>query len=1004
MGTQTTGNGNSYSCTLPSLPLGIYTLTCTAVDAQGAQTTSFPVNVVLSNNGLVGWWKFDEDSGSTSADSSGIGDNLTLNGTSWTSGKFGSALSFNGSASATGQSRSVGGFVPRNTLTASAWVQSSASTWSGGLFVYQSENYYLGPTVGGGTTGVRFGIYVWGSFGATEVDYTPAAGFNITAWHHYAGSYDGTNLNLYIDGALVAQKALSLAVLSDNVNGIQIGCQDMIPGDTNTSFNGTIDSVRLYNYALSAAQIDALATATTDTGAAPTTSITSPSNNTIIAGNFTIAATATDTESAISEVQFYANSTLLGTVTSSPYSYTWSNPTPGAYMLTTIAYSNGLCVMSAPIGITVLGPPQSPWSTSDIGAVGIPGNAGESTDGTVFEVTGSGAGFTDPNDAFRYLYQQVSGNCTVIAYVESFPYDGYDSWAAAGVEMRATLNANSAHAFIGQNPITYVESFTRTTTGGSTTNTLNHTGACWVEVVRSGSNITCNFSTDGVTWTQSGSTVSIPMTDPIYVGLAVTSTDNSYLCTGTFDNVGVTTGSSQCATPTFNPVAGTYGTTQSVTISTTTGGASINYTTNGITPSSTLGTVYSSPVAISANTTLQAIAYESGYSNSSVASGVYTIQCATPSYSPAAGTYASTQSVTISTSTSGATIRYTTNGTTPSSTVGTVYSSAVSISATCTLQAIAYESGLSNSNVASGVYTITGTCATPTFNPAAGTYGAAQSVTISTTTGGASIRYTTNGTTPNSTVGTVYSSAVSITANTTLQAIAYETGYTNSSVASGVYTIQCAAPTFNPAAGAYGPAQSVTISTTTGGASIRYTTNGTTPSSTVGTVYSSPVSISATSTLEAIAYETGLTNSTVITGVYTINGACATPTFNPAAGTFTTSTSVTISTTTGGATIRYTTNGTTPSSTVGTVYSSAVSITATSTLQAIAYETGYSNSSVASGVYTIQCATPTFNPTAGTFTTSRPSPSRPPPVAQASATPPTAPHRARRWARCTAAR
>ena len=73
----------------------------------------------------------------------------------------------------------------------------------------------------------------------------------------------------------------------------------------------------------------------------------------------------------------------------------------------------------------------------------------------------------------------------------------------------------------------------------------------------------------------------------------------------------------------------------------------------------------------------------------------------------------------------------------------------------------------------------------------------------------------------------------------------------------GVYTIQCAAPTFNPAAGTYGPAQSVTISTTTSGATINYTTNGTTPSSTVGTVYSSPVTISATCTLQAIAYETG---------------------------------------------------------------------------------------------------------------------------------------------------
>ena len=53
----------------------------------------------------------------------------------------------------------------------------------------------------------------------------------------------------------------------------------------------------------------------------------------------------------------------------------------------------------------------------------------------------------------------------------------------------------------------------------------------------------------------------------------------------------------------------------------------------------------------------------------------------------------------------------------------------------------------------------------------------------------------------------------------------------------------------------------MTISTTTSGATIRYTTNGTTPSSTVGTVYSTPVSISATCTLEAIAYESGMADS-----------------------------------------------------------------------------------------------------------------------------------------------
>lgn len=83
-------------------------------------------------------------------------------------------------------------------------------------------------------------------------------------------------------------------------------------------------------------------------------------------------------------------------------------------------------------------------------------------------------------------------------------------------------------------------------------------------------------------------------------------------------------------------------------------------------------------------------------------------------------------------------------------------------------------------------------------------------------------------------------------------------------------TSAVAAPSFSPTAGAYSSAQSVTISTATSGATIRYTTDGSTPSATVGTVYSSVLSISATTTLKAIATKSGMTDSTVTSGTYTI--------------------------------------------------------------------------------------------------------------------------------------
>ncbi len=87
----------------------------------------------------------------------------------------------------------------------------------------------------------------------------------------------------------------------------------------------------------------------------------------------------------------------------------------------------------------------------------------------------------------------------------------------------------------------------------------------------------------------------------------------------------------------------------------------------------------------------------------------------------------------------------------------------------------------------------------------------------------------------------------------------------------GSLPAQVAAPSFNPGGGAYSSAQSVAITTSTSGATIRYTTNGSTPTSTSGTVYSGPVSISVTTTLKAIAYKSGMTDSSVTTATYTIS-------------------------------------------------------------------------------------------------------------------------------------
>jgi uncharacterized repeat protein (TIGR03803 family) len=229
-----------------------------------------------------------------------------------------------------------------------------------------------------------------------------------------------------------------------------------------------------------------------------------------------------------------------------------------------------------------------------------------------------------------------------------------------------------------------------------------------------------------------------------------------------------------------------------VSLSTTTAGASIYYTTDGTAPT-TSSTKYTGTITVASTETIEAIAVASGYSNSELASATYTITpvAATPVFSPPAGAYSVAQTVSISDATSGATIYYTTDGTAPTAS-STKYTVAITVGSTETIEAIAVASGYSNSAVASATYTITPVvmpvAATPAFSPAAGTYSAAQSVSISDATAGATIYYTTNGTAP-TTSSTKYTGAITVGSTETIEAVAVASGYTDSSVASATYTI-----------------------------------------------------------------------------------------------------------------------------------------------------------------------------------------------------------------------
>jgi hypothetical protein len=194
------------------------------------------------------------------------------------------------------------------------------------------------------------------------------------------------------------------------------------------------------------------------------------------------------------------------------------------------------------------------------------------------------------------------------------------------------------------------------------------------------------------------------------------------------------------------------------------------------------------------------------------------------------------------------------------------------------------KAGLSSSTYSDTIDFVPLEVATPTFSPSGGTYSSPQSVVLSCSTDGVTVRYTVDGSEPSST-SDVYSSPIPVDSGTVIiKAKAFKTDMTESDVASATYTInlpKVSTPSLSPASGTYSSAQSVIVSCATSDATIRYTSDGSepTPSS---TVYSGPISVSSTTTIKAKAFKSGMADSDPVTETYTITPEpTPTPTSTP---------------------------------------------------------------------------------------------------------------------------
>jgi regulation of enolase protein 1 (concanavalin A-like superfamily) len=340
--------------------------------------------------------------------------------------------------------------------------------------------------------------------------------------------------------------SFTAAASADGVSWVEVGAPRTI------SMTATV----YVGLAVSSGQNSTLATATFDNvsmtvGAPPPVGFTlsaSPGNMNLAQGS-----SGTSTITIAPEASFTGSVTLSAAGLPSGVTASFSpNPATSTSQLTltasgtattgtvsiTLTGTSGIATSSTTLAVTVAANSTLPsgWLNQDIGSVGVAGSA--SYAGGIFTVRGSGQQIWNTADGLHYAYQSLTGDGTIVARVASLT--GGASTQSAGVMIRETLAANSKHAYaaFSQSQIYFTN---RTTTGG-TTSAQSLTGKTlpyWVKLTRSGNTFTAAASPDGVSWVQIGTPRAITMTGTVYIGLAVSSGQNSALATATFDNMSI---------------------------------------------------------------------------------------------------------------------------------------------------------------------------------------------------------------------------------------------------------------------------------------------------------------------------------------------------------------------------------------------------------------------------------------------------------------------------------
>ena len=197
-------------------------------------------------------------------------------------------------------------------------------------------------------------------------------------------------------------------------------------------------------------------------------------------------------------------------------------------------------------------PLPSTWLDQDVGAVGKTGSATYANG--IYTIQGSGTGVGGTADEVHFVYQPLSGDGTIIARVIS----AQNSSTQPGLMIRETLNSGAREAFEFYGSYMYFYYRTSTGAGAIYNGNMSIPGLpYWMKLVRSGSTFTAYVSANGLYWTQLESSETISMAQNVYIGLAVSSGNNSSLATATFDNVSISSAASPA--PAITSVSATTG-------------------------------------------------------------------------------------------------------------------------------------------------------------------------------------------------------------------------------------------------------------------------------------------------------------------------------------------------------------------------------------------------------------------------------------------------------------